>query len=141
VVNLQAIAADGYQFVNWTGDVADVNSASTTVTMTAAKTVTANFTLIPVIMVTSPNGGENWFAAPIRIPGPVSIQANGTINIPPISVSWMMAATSADDGIYTCTFRRTSAMSCPCDIDRILDMAMHYTISGKRDQEISLLDG
>jgi len=43
VVDISAIAADGYDFVNWTGDVADSNSSSTTVTMDADKTVTANF--------------------------------------------------------------------------------------------------
>ena len=34
----------GYVFDHWTGDVADANSASTTVTMDADKTVTAYFT-------------------------------------------------------------------------------------------------
>jgi len=37
VVDISAIAADGYDFVNWTGDVADPNSSSTTVTMDAEK--------------------------------------------------------------------------------------------------------
>src|SRR5665648_184692 len=43
VVNINATPASGYHFVNWTGAVADLNSASTTVTMDANKTVTANF--------------------------------------------------------------------------------------------------
>ncbi|MGE4413339.1 MAG: LruC domain-containing protein, partial [Candidatus Caldatribacteriota bacterium] len=43
VVNISAVAAAGYEFVNWTGDVADANSSSTTVTMNSNKTVTANF--------------------------------------------------------------------------------------------------
>jgi LruC domain-containing protein/uncharacterized repeat protein (TIGR02543 family) len=43
VVNISATAAEGYDFVNWTGDVADSNLSSTTVTMDADKTVTANF--------------------------------------------------------------------------------------------------
>ena len=42
-VSISAIAASGYEFVDWTGDVADPNSATTTVTMDADKTVTANF--------------------------------------------------------------------------------------------------
>jgi Divergent InlB B-repeat domain len=44
VVNLQATAAPGFSFVNWTGSVASPTSASTTVTMNSNQTVTANFT-------------------------------------------------------------------------------------------------
>ncbi|MBN2012418.1 PKD domain-containing protein, partial [candidate division KSB1 bacterium] len=47
VVDISAAPATGYQFVNWTGGVADANNASTTVTMNGNKTVTANFSLIP----------------------------------------------------------------------------------------------
>jgi len=43
VVNISAVPADGYQFVNWSGDVANPNSAATTVTMNNHKQVTANF--------------------------------------------------------------------------------------------------
>ena len=44
VVPIAATAASGYVFDHWTGDVANVNAASTTVTMAADKTVTAVFT-------------------------------------------------------------------------------------------------
>ena len=43
IVQLTATADAGWQFDNWTGDVAEANAASTTVTMDADKTVTANF--------------------------------------------------------------------------------------------------
>ena len=43
VVNLTATANSGYQFSTWSGSVAAANSATTTVTMSAAETVTANF--------------------------------------------------------------------------------------------------
>jgi len=43
VVTLTAIPKSGYRFVNWTGDVAAPNSVSTSVTMNATKSVTANF--------------------------------------------------------------------------------------------------
>jgi len=43
VVDITATAATNWQFDNWTGDVADPNAATTTVTMDADKTVTANF--------------------------------------------------------------------------------------------------
>jgi uncharacterized repeat protein (TIGR01451 family)/uncharacterized repeat protein (TIGR02543 family) len=68
-VNLVASPASGYHFVNWTGDVgtiADVNDASTTITMSGDCTITANFASLPSITVTSPNGGENWNAGSIR---------------------------------------------------------------------------
>ena len=43
VVNIQATANTGYSFTNWTGSVASASNASTTVTMSAPQTVTANF--------------------------------------------------------------------------------------------------
>jgi len=46
VVDLVAEPEDGYQFINWTGDVgtiADVNAANTTITMNDDYTITANF--------------------------------------------------------------------------------------------------
>jgi uncharacterized repeat protein (TIGR02543 family) len=48
-VAITAIPNEGWEFVSWTGDVADPNSASTTVTMDENKTVTANFNQIGVI--------------------------------------------------------------------------------------------
>ena len=47
VVNITATPASGYQFVDWTGDVVDPNSASTTVTMNADKTTVVNFAPTP----------------------------------------------------------------------------------------------
>ena len=43
VVSIQASPKSGYTFKNWTGPVANATEASTTVTMTAPETVTANF--------------------------------------------------------------------------------------------------
>jgi TRAP-type C4-dicarboxylate transport system substrate-binding protein len=46
VVDLVAEAEEGYQFVNWTGDVdtvANINAASTTITMNDNYSITANF--------------------------------------------------------------------------------------------------
>ncbi|MCP4690533.1 MAG: tandem-95 repeat protein, partial [Desulfobacterales bacterium] len=43
VVDLEAAPIACHKFVNWTGDVADSDSATTTVTMDADKSVTANF--------------------------------------------------------------------------------------------------
>jgi polyhydroxybutyrate depolymerase len=46
VVDLVAVAEEGYQFVSWTGDVdtiANVNTASTNITMSGNYSITANF--------------------------------------------------------------------------------------------------
>jgi len=50
VVDLVASPNPGYKFVNWTGNVgtiANVNTASTTITMVGCYSITANFALIP----------------------------------------------------------------------------------------------
>jgi uncharacterized repeat protein (TIGR02543 family) len=59
VVNISAAPAAGYVFDHWTGDVASSTSASTTVTVTAAKTVTAVFVVVnhTLTMAASPSGG------------------------------------------------------------------------------------
>jgi hypothetical protein len=63
VVDLVAEAEEGYIFVNWTGDVAtiaDVNAASTTITMDAACSITANFVRGYTLTVSSRIGGWVW---------------------------------------------------------------------------------
>jgi len=50
-VNLVATPNAGFIFNNWTGNVASASSASTTVTMTAPQSVTANFGAIPAPVV------------------------------------------------------------------------------------------
>jgi uncharacterized repeat protein (TIGR02543 family) len=58
VVNVSASPAAGFRFVNWSGDVADPNSASTTVTMNANRTATANFQrTYTLTMAVNPSGG------------------------------------------------------------------------------------
>ena len=52
VVNLSATAKSGYVFTSWTGNVANATSASTTVTMNAAQSVTANFSAVSTVRVT-----------------------------------------------------------------------------------------
>jgi hypothetical protein len=51
-VSINATAYAGYRFVSWTGEVADPNAQSTTVTMDAAKTVTAVFEGAPIYTFT-----------------------------------------------------------------------------------------
>ena len=61
VVNLVAEAEAGYRFVNWTGDVgtiADVNSATTNITMNGDYSVTAEFVKQYDITISSTAGGS-----------------------------------------------------------------------------------
>jgi Leucine-rich repeat (LRR) protein len=65
VVNLVAAAVGGYRFVNWTGNVgtiANVNAASTTITMSGNYSIIANFAVIPPIQysltISSTAGGS-----------------------------------------------------------------------------------
>jgi uncharacterized repeat protein (TIGR02543 family) len=60
-VNLVATPDAGYQFVNWTGDVdtiADVNDATTTMTMTDDYSITANFAVVYDLIISSTGGGS-----------------------------------------------------------------------------------
>jgi uncharacterized repeat protein (TIGR02543 family) len=81
-VDLVAEADEGYQFVDWTGDVetiADVSAASTTTTMNGNYTITANFAVIPLThydltlsstaggSVTAPGGGTFTYDAGIVV--------------------------------------------------------------------------
>jgi hypothetical protein len=61
VVNLVATPDAGYQFVNWTGDVttiADVDVATTTITMNGDYSITANFVALYDLTIDSTGPGE-----------------------------------------------------------------------------------
>ncbi|MBL7209884.1 MAG: hypothetical protein ISS52_07275, partial [Dehalococcoidia bacterium] len=58
VVDITATPAGDSKFVDWTGDVADADSASTTVTMDADQTVTANFALLQNVTLTMAVSGD-----------------------------------------------------------------------------------
>jgi uncharacterized protein YkwD len=65
VVSLVATPATGYHFVNWTGNVGtivNVNAASTTITMSGAYSITANFQATPSgqynLTISSTSGGS-----------------------------------------------------------------------------------
>ncbi|MBN1368061.1 MAG: InlB B-repeat-containing protein [Dehalococcoidales bacterium] len=55
-VNITAFPNTGYRFDGWTGDVSNIGSASTTVTMDADKTVVANFSRVVQILTINING-------------------------------------------------------------------------------------
>jgi hypothetical protein len=78
VVSLVATANSGYQFSNWSGSVAAANSAATTVTMTAAEAVTANFvSLTGITIQTNPTGLQ------FSVDGGVAQTAPQTLNLAP----------------------------------------------------------
>jgi hypothetical protein len=61
VVSLVASPASGYRFVNWTGNVgtvANVNAASTTITMNGDYSITANFMALYDLTISSTTGGS-----------------------------------------------------------------------------------
>jgi len=82
VVDLVATPDAGYQFVNWTGDVgtiADVNAATTTITMNDDYSITANFVEVAVYSLTIDKtpGGE------VTTPGegPFTYDAGTVVNL------------------------------------------------------------
>jgi sugar lactone lactonase YvrE len=90
VVNLTATPNSGYLFANWTGSVASPTSASTTVTMNAPQSITANFTAAPSFTVSSTataqtvtRGGTATFA----------------ISVAPVNGSYSSAVTLSVSGL------------------------------------------
>lgn len=73
VVNLSATPSASYNFISWTGPVANPGSAMTTVTMNGPQSVTANFDTTTGFEV--PNSGTGALEGTI----PVSINSSGTI--------------------------------------------------------------
>ncbi len=82
VVNLTATANSGYKFSSWTGSVANAASASTTVTMNAPQSVTANFVpnTVSIVVTTAPGGLL------------VSVDG-GTPHAAPLSENWVIGST------------------------------------------------
>ena len=82
VVNLTATANSGYKFSSWTGSVANAASASTTVTMNAPQSVTANFVpnTVSIVVTTAPGGLL------------VSVDG-GTPHAAPLSENWTIGST------------------------------------------------
>jgi hypothetical protein len=61
VVDLIAKPASGYRFVNWTGDmdyIADVEDATTTITINGGYSITANFAALYELAISSTEGGS-----------------------------------------------------------------------------------
>jgi uncharacterized protein YkwD len=91
VVSLVATAASNYHFVNWTGDVgtvANVNSASTTITMNGAYSITANFEAIPA--------GQHTLTTSSTAGGSVTAPGEGTFTHDAGTVVNLVATAATD---------------------------------------------
>ncbi|MBN2413905.1 T9SS type A sorting domain-containing protein [candidate division KSB1 bacterium] len=115
VVTLQAVAGQGYQFVNWTGDVADPNSPNTTVTITGPKTVTANFEKIQVTLglAVSPAGSGTTLPAA----GLYSVDMDSVVTIQAVAgpgyqfVNWTGEVADPNNPVTTVTMTGNKAVT------------------------------
>jgi hypothetical protein len=85
VVPLTATANAGYSFTYWTGNVANSNSATTSIAMTAPQSVTANFSLIIVATptttsVSSNNNPSFTTASGNSVTFTATVTSNSTVN-------------------------------------------------------------
>jgi len=90
VIDLVASPDAGYKFVNWSGDVAtiaDVNDASTTITMWYHYTITANFEL-----------DEDWYSLTVSSTMGGSVTTPGEGTFPYVEGSVVNLVASPDDG-------------------------------------------
>ncbi|HLJ48609.1 MAG TPA: FG-GAP-like repeat-containing protein [Bryobacteraceae bacterium] len=116
-VPISATAASGFVFANWTGTVASSSSASTTVTMAAPDTVTANFSALAGITIqTSPAGLQFSVdnGSPLTAPQVLTLSggqhtiAVAQLQTGPSGTQYMFTNWS-DDGAATHTITVTSA--------------------------------
>ena len=89
-VPIVATPASGYQFSSWTGTVASSSSASTTVTMSAPETVTANFIAGTAITIQTTPAGLQF-----SVDGGAAQTAPQTVNLSPGSHTIAVSATQA----------------------------------------------
>ena len=118
-VTLTPVPGSGYVFDSWSGanagDVVETGGVYT-IQMDGNKSVTANFSQVPVITVTSPNGGQNWLAGSSRAITWTSVNASGTVHIEYSTnngTEWTDIETSAtNNGSYAWTIPNTLSVTC-----------------------------
>ena len=137
VVDLVAEPHEGYQFVNWAGNVGtivDVNAATTTINMTGNYSITANFEEIPpfqyTLTISSTAGGS--VTAPGE--GAFTYNASTVVNLAanPLSgyyfVSWTgNVSTVADVGVASTTIVVNDDYSITANFDEI--PVTYYTLT------------
>ncbi|MBT4485576.1 MAG: T9SS type A sorting domain-containing protein [Candidatus Latescibacteria bacterium] len=149
VVSITATPAEGYVFKDWSGEVADPNSASTTVTVSSDETITANYYKRPVILDTSlPDAIEgNEYNVAIQIedsdsntftydltesPGWLMIDNSGNLSGTPerddFESDIPVTITVTDDSGLTATFSTAINIKSP---PVILNDGLTYAIEGR----------
>ena len=94
-VTITATPSEGYVFVNWTGDVTNSNSASTTVTMDGNQTVTANFKPVTRTLTIAGSPAEKGTTIPEY--GEYAYDHGTTVNISATPVSgWRFVKWTGD---------------------------------------------
>ena len=113
VVNITATPASGYQFTGWSGTgVTSPSSASTTVTVDAAKTVTANFSVIPAGAVVIDGAVDTGTGAPTASSLSFAhTTGTGNNRLLLVGVSWNCGST--DRAISSVTFTPSGQSALP----------------------------
>jgi Divergent InlB B-repeat domain/Abnormal spindle-like microcephaly-assoc'd, ASPM-SPD-2-Hydin len=120
VVPLTATANAGYNFSNWTGNVANSTSASTTITMTAPQSVTANFTAAPQLSVTPSSINFGTVYLYNLKDQNVTVKNIGTVSVTINSVSLTLGSgTNKDDFTLVNLCPKTLAVGKSCVINVI----------------------
>jgi hypothetical protein len=102
VVTITATPLTGWAFDSWTGAVANPNSATTTVTVDADKTVTANF--VEAVAKPQPSVGSQWVynvhydSTGSGAPSPFTDDAVATLTVTSVAPAGTVVWTGGNDG-------------------------------------------
>ena len=136
VVSLVAEAEEGYRFVNWTGDVgtvANINAASTTITMNGDYSITATFVAVYDLIISSTAGGS------VTLPGEGAFTYDdGTVvslTAVPASgyhfVNWTGdVSTVANVNVATTTITMNGDYSIAAKFVAVYDLTISSTVGG-----------
>jgi hypothetical protein len=122
VVNLTATPNANYVFSSWTGNVANANNASTTVTMNAPQSVTANFVVASVTV--SPNSiafGNVIVGRPAKKVVTVENNTPQTIRMGPITLTVTLGDSSQFRLDHVCPATLKAGKSCVIGVSFIPD--------------------
>jgi streptogramin lyase len=140
VVNLSAAPNSGYAFSSWTGNVANANSASTTVTMNAAQSVTANFTSGGPVITTGDFGTVAVGQTSATMELTFSLNGISSLSSP---VALTMGATGQDFAVQTLVGGNQCVAGSDYSSATYCDVYVTFTpkFTGLRKGAVELLDG